>query len=181
MIDPITQYIIEIQTMDIVYHASPELVKVLKPNVSPIGKLPGKKTEPWEKSAVYAASEEIQAVPFGLERVNMLWPNLYTKEEVDKFNKGCYLSKKGDMLQVHYYNHTPTKPLYMYELNRKDFKPIKSPIKDSLVEQWYSPKPAMPVNVRKLFPRQVRSSWTKISKKEWEFKKKRYEERGWYK
>jgi len=173
----------------VLYHAASLLTKTLKPRKSDIGTVPKKTqnkwnydTSAWEKKAIFAATKINQAIPFGLERENMLWVNRYTEEEVMALKKGCYLSvnKSTNILQVNYYNHTPTKPVYLYTVDPKDFKFIIVP-GGAAVEQWYSMKTITPLKTQKLYPNQVRESWIKIGKADWERKKEKYRIKGYFK
>ena len=191
MIDPITQYILNEASNEssILYHASDRLKKILEPRKSGVGTLPKKakknidyETKDWERKAVYAAPKEIQVIPFGLERINMMFPGLRTEEEVNRLKKSCYFSvnKKTNILQVHYWNHTPTKPIYIYTVERKNFKPILAN-KGGAVDQWYSTRMVTPIEMKKIFPNQVKRSWRKISDAQWEIKKQKYRIKGFYK
>lgn len=181
-----SNYLLELQNSEILYHASDKLKKVLEPRKSGVGTLPKKvkksidyETKDWERKAVYAAPEEIQVIPFGMERVNMMFPGLRTEEEMNRLKKSCFfkVNKKNNTLQVHYWNHTPTKPIYIYTINRKDFKPILAN-KGGAVEQWFSTRKVIPIGMKKIFPNQVRASWRKITNAEWEIKKQKYRDKG---
>ena len=189
--DPITQYILNEASTEsnILYHASDRYKKVLEPRKSKIGTLPKKalknidyETKEWEIKAVYAAPKEIQVIPFGMERINMMFPGQRTEEEVSRLKKSCYLgvNKKTNTLEIYYWNHTPTKPVYIYTVDRKDFKPILAN-KGGAVAQWYSTKMITPIKIKKIFPNQVKKSWRKINNAEWEIKKQKYRIKGFYK
>ncbi len=172
---------------EVVYHAASLLTKTLKPRKSPIGTMPKNvkisyKTKKWEKKAVYAATEKNQAIPFGLERVNMAWPGTYTEEEMNGWDKACWLSvnKRTNILQVHYWNHIPKKPFYLYTVNTKDFKLITDN-PGGAVEQWYSTKIVTPIKTEKIFPNQVKGSWLRVNDANWERKKKKYKLKGFFK
>jgi len=175
----------EIKDSKKLYHASSHLTKTLVPRKSIIGVVPknvklGYSTKEWERKAIFAATEKKQAIPFGLERKNLLWPGIYTKEEVDNWKYACYLSvnKTTNILQVHYYNYKPKNSFYLYTVDSKDFKLIEN---SNAVEQWYSTKEISPLKVQKLFPDQVKGSWKEITKKDWERKKQKYKDKGYYK
>lgn len=185
----IENYLQELQKPDILYHAASHLTKTLIPRKSKIGHVPKNvemkqnyNTKEWEKNAIFAATKPNQAIPFGLERPNMMWPNLHTREEVESWKYSCYLSVDDltNILQVNYYNYTPKNPLYLYTLDSKDFSLIKDS-KKAAVEQWYSMKEIYPLSVKKLLPNQVKESWKRISKEEWEKKKQKYLDKGYYK
>jgi len=182
MIDPITQYILnEIQKQDIIYHAASLLTKTLVPRKSIIGSIAGIGKKEWNKKAIFAATEKNQAIPFGLERINMLFPFSYTEEEVNEWNKACFLTqnKKDRILEVHYYNHTPKDPVYLYQVNSSGFKQIMND-PTNMIKQWYSTKVVTPITVEKLYPKQVKESWKRVSKIDWEKKKQKYKTKGWY-
>ncbi len=172
----------------VIYHAASLLTKTLVPRVSGIGTMPkdakskiNYKTKNWERKAVYAATEKNQAIPFGLERVNMTWPGTYTEEEVNSWTKACWLSVNNqNILQVYYWKHIPKKPLYLYTVDPKDFTLITDN-PGGAVEQWYSNKVVTPLKVDKLLPNQVKGSWVKATDANWERKKKKYKEKGFYK
>ncbi len=186
----IDKYLIEIQTPKVLYHAASMLTKTLVPRKSLVAKYPKDAKHAgsvkriiirkWDKKAIYAAEEEDQALPFGLERVNILWPNRYTEEEVNAWTKACWLSVKNMRLQVFYFNHIPRNPVYLYLVDPKDFKAIGEGPK-LVVKQWYSSKTITPIEVKKYLPNQIRDSWGKASRGEWERKKQKYREKGWYK
>lgn len=186
MINQYLQYLQESSKPDVLYHAAELLTKTLKPRKSAIGHTGRLKdhryvNKDWERKAVYAATEKHMAIPFGLERINMMWPGNHTEEEVQSWDKACYLTANNNtILQVHYWNYTPTKPLYLYYLNSKDFKLIND-VPEAVVKQWYSNKEIIPLKVEKLFPRQIKNSWRRVSDKEWEIKKQKYKDKGFYK
>lgn len=189
MIDPITQYILnEARKPDVLYHAASELTKILKPRKSAIGHMDKMKSDfgskEWERNAVFAGTTKMMVYPFGLERINMLWPGNQTEKEAYGLTKGCYLSAKENgkkvALRVHYYNHIPRKPLYLYTVDAKDFTLIKDK-PGAAVEQWYSSKVITPLKVDKIFPREIRNSWRIIGKKDWQIKLQKYKVRGYFK
>ena len=183
MIDPITQYILlEIKQREFLYHAASELTKTLVPRKSTIGAVAGVGKKEWNKKAIFAAMEKDQAYPFGLERINMMFPYKYTEEEVNAFDKACFLSvnKQKHRLEIWYYNHTPKEPLYLYYVNRNDFKQILGDEKNP-VKQWYSTKGVVPIKVYKIYPHQIKDSWRQVGKKEWDIKKQKYRDKGFYK
>ena len=191
MIDPITEYILNeaMNKENILYHASDRLKKVLEPRKSKVGTLPKKakknidyETKEWEVKAVYAAPEIVQVIPFGMERVNMMFPGTRTEKEVNMLKKACWFkaNNKAGRLQIWYWNHTPTKPIYIYTVERKFFKQILAN-KGGHVEQWYSTRMVIPISVKKLLPNQVKKSWHKATNAEWEIKKQKYRKKGFYK
>jgi len=163
------------------YHASPVLLKVLKPFVSDIG-INYAASEGWDKKAVYAAEEMLQVIPFGLERINMMWPGSHTEKEVRSWKSLCWLdrNKKKQLLQMAYYNYTPNKPIYIYVLDSKDFIKIKDP-RGAFVKQWYTTKTVKPLDKKKLYPVQVKESWYKASKQVWKDKFQSYIDNGKFK
>jgi len=179
-------YLEEMQKPNILYHAASHLTKTLIPRRSAIGTLPKNvktdyNTKGWEKRAIFAAIEKNQAIPFGLERKNFMWAGANTKEEVDTWKYGCYLSvnKDTNILQMNYYNYIPKNPVYLYTVDSKDFKMIQSD--NNPVKQWYSTKEVIPLNLEKLLPNQIKGSWKEISKVDWERKKQKYTDKGYYK
>jgi len=184
MIDPVTLYLLHeaLNKPSVVYHAASKFTKTLIPRKSPIGAVKGIGVKEWNKKAIYAASEKYQAIPFGLERVNMMFPFRYTEEEVNGWNKACYLkrNKQRKTLEVWYYNHTPKNPVYLYHVNPVDFKLIGND-PTNVVEQWYTTKIITPIKVEKLLPNQIKSSWKRVNKAAWEIKKQKYKDKGWYK
>jgi len=170
----------------VLYHASDYLKKTLEPRKSPIGHTEkmkrGYPTKAWERKAVYAATTKDMCYPFGLERHNIMWPGNHTEEEVERMKSACYLSASagGGKLILCYYNFTPKKPVYLYTLDSKDFTIINDRL-GAIVEQWSCSKEITPLKVDKVMPNQIKHSWKKINKKEWERKKQRYRDKGYYK
>jgi len=179
----VEKYLIEIQNVDVLYHAGSMLTKTLKPRKSPIGKVGGKEySKDWSYKAIYAAAKRTGAIPFGLERVNLMWIDTYTEEEVNRFKYSCWLkqNKAKGILEMWYWNYTPRKPFYLYTVDRKDFKRVRQIDKTAIVEQWYSTKEITPIEVEKIFPKDVKQNWRRVSKKVWEAKKQKYKDKGMY-
>lgn len=166
------------------YHAASKLTKTLKPRKSPIGDVKGQAySKHWTYKAIYASSNKIGAIPFGLERVNMMWVDTYTEDEINRFKRSCWLKqdKVNNILRMWYWNAIPKDPFYLYTVNLKDFKKVRQVDKTAIVEQWYSTKEIIPVNIEKLFPRDVKNSWKVVSDMEWKKKKEKYKRKGLYK
>ena len=186
MINSYLQYIQESKKPDILYHAADRYKKTLKPRKSTIGHTGRMKgsypTKKWELNAVYAGTTPEMCYPFGFERVNMMWPGNHTEEEVSKWTKASYLSASAGngRLVMCYYNYTPTKPIYLYTVDSKYFTLVKDKL-GAIVEQWYCKKEIPYLKVEKILPNQIKQSWKKIGQKDWEIKKRKYKEKGYYK
>jgi len=186
MINQYLQYIQEAKRPDVIYHASSILSKTLKPHVSPIGHTKiikaGFPSKSWERKAVYAGTTKDMCYPFGLERHNIMWPGNYTEEEVESMKSACYLSTKvnKDRLVLCYYNFTPKKPVYLYTVATKDFTKINDK-PGAIIKQWSCLKEITPLKIEKIMPNQIKHSWIKIGKKDWEIKKAKYKAKGYYK
>jgi hypothetical protein len=186
MINKYLQYIQESVKPDVLYHAASELTKTIIPRKSKIGHTGKMKkhsyvNKSWEKKAVFSATTKLMCYPFGLERINMMWPGNHTEEEVNSWTKACYLSTgKNNILKVYYWNYTPIKPFYLYYVDPKDFKLINdSP--GAAVEQWYCTKEVIPLKIEKIYPNQIKKSWERIGDKDWEIKKQKYKTKGFFK
>jgi len=179
MIDPVTQYILnEMKRPNVLYHASDTLTKTLKPRITNISVPTAHSLH--GKNAIFASHNKLYA--FGLERVNMMVVNKYTEKEVEKWTKACWLKPHPPKLFVYYWNHIPRKPIYLYTVSSKGFKPFKVTTPKHTTYHWYITKDITPLKVQKLTPQQVKKdSWKIVSDKEWEEKKQKYKDRGFYK
>jgi len=174
----IENYLLEIQRPDVLYHARWELVNVIKPNVSDISTAGKIKTH--GKNAIFASSRKLYA--FGLERVNLLTPYKYTEQEVERWKKASWLSPQPPLLILYYWNHIPKKPIYLYKLDPKGFKPFKVISKGKTYYHWYIEKPVKPLSVKKIYPREIKNiGWKVATDRDWEIKKQKYRDRGAFK
>jgi hypothetical protein len=187
MIDNYLNYIQESDNKPkILYHASDILKTIIEPRKSSIGHTKKMKnnypTKDWEKTAVFAGTTPAMCFPFGLERLNILWPGNHTEEEVASWDHGCYLSASagGGKLIMCYYNCKPEKPTYLYTVDSKNFTKVNDKL-GAIVEQWICTKKVKPLKTKKYMPNQIKQYWKIIGKKDWEIKKAKYKLKGYYK
>jgi len=96
------QYLREVQEPKVLYHAASWLTKTLVPRKSAIAKVPGAKyPKGWQNKAVFAAEEIPHVIPFGLERLNMMWPDQHTELEITspgyKLKRANYAEEVDEM------------------------------------------------------------------------------------
>jgi len=174
----IDNYLIEIQKPDVLYHTADKLTKTLKPRVTDLF-VPSKRST-HAKKAIFASHNKLYA--FGLERVNVMIPGEYTEEEVNGWTKSCWLDPDPPRLFVYYWNHIPKNTVYLYHVDSKGFKPFVAKTPNTKTTHWFITKEITPLKIEKLKPNQIKKdSWKIATDAEWEAKKQRYKERGFYK
>jgi len=161
----------------ILYHAADKLTKTLKPRVTNLKT--STRGGAHHTNAIFAA--EIPLYAFGLERVNMMIPKRHTEKLVRSWKKGCYLSPEHPNLYVYFWNHIPTKPVYMYTVRSEGFKPFVVG-KKTKVTHWYNESEVIPLKVEKIYPNKLKNkAWKIATDEDWEFKIKKYIRKGFFK
>ena len=85
---------------------------------------------------------------------------------------------------MHYWNHIPKKPVYLYYLSPKDFisYPVYTKKINKNVYHWSTKKEVTPLKIEKYMPRDIKKeSWIIASKKDWEERKAKWKRKGYFK
>jgi len=169
-------YLQEIKRPAVLYHAAEKLTKTLKPRKTTLYLA----SKSHGRDALFASHNKLYA--FGLERSNLMVPYKHTEAEVNSWEHACWLDPQPPKLIVHYWNYIPKKPVYLYHVDSKGFKPFIAKTRNTTTHHWYIEKEIIPLKVDVIQPRDIENiAWMRATKKDWERKKKRYSEMGAYK